>query len=82
MAPWRMPLAGKNSMAFGFGHHAKLPGIMEAVDSAHVKAVAARYLNPARAYTVGCTRDREAAVGKRRLREPTSRQEPRYPPGR
>jgi zinc protease len=36
----------------GFGYHARLPAIMEAVDPAQVRAVACRYLNPARAYTV------------------------------
>jgi zinc protease len=36
----------------GFGHHARLPAIMEAVDAAQVQAVASRYLDPRRAVAV------------------------------
>ena len=36
----------------GFGHHAKLPAIMEAVTPAQVQTAAARYLEPGKAFTV------------------------------
>lgn len=36
----------------GFGFHAKLPAIMEAVSVDHAKAAAARYLDPVNAFTV------------------------------
>lgn len=37
---------------FGFGHHAKLPQILESVTEAQVKEVAARFFHPDRAFTV------------------------------
>jgi zinc protease len=36
----------------GFGHHARLPAIMEAVDAGRVLAAARRYLDPSGAFTV------------------------------
>jgi zinc protease len=36
----------------GFTYHAKLPGIMEAVDATQIQTAAARYLEPASAFTV------------------------------
>jgi zinc protease len=37
---------------FGFGHHAKLPQILESVTEAQVKEVAAKFFQPERAFTV------------------------------